>query len=240
MKWIDDQEDYFLRDFNAGKDNATGNADNANTATGGAPATPGTPDAQSNTGASDVRDTPGTGGQSETSTGEFTFPSSSGSHNSTPGNPGYGNNTTGGYVNSPTGSYAADNSKAQRRRRRRRRLAWFFLIIFTIAAVAFYIRYFVPYASDTVTTGYITLAEKRGIFFKTFEGEMISESMLADTAKIYSRDVFFSIPDDSLGRVVQSYQGTGKRVTITTQRYFGTLPWRGSQKSVITDIRPAN
>ena len=103
-------------------------------------------------------------------------------------------------------------------------------------AVAFYIRYFVPYTSDTLTTGYITLVEKRGIFFKTFEGEMISESVLADTSKVYSRDFYFSIPNDSLGRLVQSYQGTGKRVTVTTQKYFGTVPWRGSQKSVITNI----
>lgn len=200
MKWIDDQDDYFLRDFNADKDKAADSADSGTTST------PATSDTAG-------EDTPSTSGTD--TAGEFTFPASAGS----------------------AGNTSATSTVTTRRRRRHRRLAWFLIIVFAVAAVAFYIRYFVPYTSDTLTTGYITLVEKRGIFFKTFEGEMISESMLADTAKVYSRDFYFSIPDDSLGRVVQSYQGTGKRVTVTTQRYFGTLPWRGSQKSVVTDIR---
>lgn len=179
MKWIDDQDDYFLRDFNSDGDKTT---DNAAT--------------------------------------EFTFPSDQDSADS-----------------NATPSQGAGNTT---RSRRHRRLAWFLIIVFAILAIAFYIRYFVPYTSDTVTTGYVTLVEKRGIFFKTFEGEMISESLLADTSKVYSRDFFFSIPNDSLGRLVQTYQGTGKRVTITTQKYFGTLPWRGSQKSVVTSIRKAD
>ncbi len=147
-----------------------------------------------------------------------------------------------GTTSTSTGTAASDknNPESQRRKRRRRRvrLFWFFLILFAIAGTAFYIRYFVPYTSDTLTSGYIVLVEKRGLFFKTYEGEMISESMLADTAKVYSRDFYFSIPNDSLARVVQSYQGTGRRVTLTTQKYYGILPWRGSQKSIVTAITP--
>lgn len=210
MKWIDDQEDYFLRDFNDKDGDKT-----APPAEG--TDTPAAPAAGSDTAtAADNQPSSQNGGGSN----EFTFPSGQ------------------SYANgSQTASPAGDDAPARsRRRRRRRRLAWFFIIVFAVLAVAFYIRYFVPYTSDTLTTGYITLVEKRGIFFKTFEGEMISESVLADTSKVYSRDFYFSIPNDSLGRLVQSYQGTGKRVTVTTQKYFGTVPWRGSQKSVITNI----
>ena len=103
-------------------------------------------------------------------------------------------------------------------------------------SVAFHIRYYVPYTSDTKTTGYITLVERRGLFFKTYEGEMISESHLNDTSQIYSRAFYFSIPTDSLGRLIQSYQGTGQKVTLTTQKYYGTLPWRGSQRLVVTGV----
>ena len=213
MKWIDDQDDYFLRDFNSGKDRPSGNTDSTDTGNASAPAEP----------------TPPAGGRQEADTpGEFTFPATSVNPGGDGGTPSAASETD------------SDKTRRQRRRRRHRRLAWFLIIVFAVAAVAFYIRYFVPYTSDTLTTGYIMLVEKRGIFFKTFEGEMISESMLADTSKVYSRDFYFSIPDDSLGRVMQSYQGTGKRVTVTTQRYFGTLPWRGSQKSVVTDIKAAN
>lgn len=200
MKWIDDKDDYFLRDFDASKDGT----DSQTADTSATPA---------GTSAADDRTTssPGTSGN------EFTFPTSDGNGMAT-----------------RTDDLAVAARK--KRSRRHRRLAWFFIIVFAVLAVAFYIRYFVPYTSDTLTTGYITLVEKRGIFFKTFEGEMISESVLADTSKVYSRDFYFSIPNDSLGRLVQSYQGTGKRVTVTTQKYFGTVPWRGSQKSVVTAI----
>lgn len=205
MKWIDDQDDYFLRDFNDKDGNKT-----ATQAEG--TDTPATSSAGSDTATA-------AGSQASSQNGgsnEFTFPS--------------------GQSTQATPPSDDDAPARSRRRRRRRRLAWFFIIVFAVLAVAFYIRYFVPYTSDTLTTGYITLVEKRGIFFKTFEGEMISESVLADTSKVYSRDFYFSIPNDSLGRLVQSYQGTGKRVTVTTQKYFGTVPWRGSQKSVITNI----
>ena len=181
MKWIDQQEDYFLRDYN---------------------------DSSATSGSAPVAD-------DKTAPSQFSF--------------------------SDTAAEEAKQKEARRRRRRRRRrFAWFFIIVLAVLAVAFYIRYFIPYTSDTLTTGYINLVEKRGVFFKTFEGEMISESMLNDTSKVYSRDFYFSIPNDSLGRVVQSYQGTGRKVVVTTSQYFGILPWRGSQKTVLTSIRPAS
>ena len=209
MKWIDNQEDYFLRDFDSHKEDtqgaATGQPTGQNDDTEGAPVSA----------ADTPADTPAAGDEAPASN-EFSF---------TPDTP---------VTPEPTGKPRTV------RRRFRRRLAWFFIILFVVLAVAFYIRYFVPYTSDTLTSGYVTLVEKRGIFFKTFEGEMISESMLTDTTKVYSRDFYFSIPNDSLGRLVQSYQGTGKRVVLTTQKYFGTVPWRGSHKSVVTAVRPAD
>lgn len=200
MKWIDQQEDYFL------SERSSGNSSDAakNTPSGEQSAISATEEVQPSS-------APGSN--------EFSFTGTSAGDTSVSGR------------NNP-------ESIRRKRRRRRARLFWFFLILFAIAATAFYIRYFVPYTSDTLTSGYIVLVEKRGIFFKTYEGEMISESMLADTAKVYSRDFYFSIPDDSLARVVQSYQGTGRRVTLTTQKYYGILPWRGSQKSIVTAITP--
>lgn len=234
MKWIDDQDDYFLRDFNSKND---GDTDSSTQGSASSPSqAPGqsgdTTSRQGDTAASDG--TPGNASGSAGSTpGEFTFPASSTGGSDSASTTG-GND---GYVTADVTDPA--DSPRRKRRRARRRLFWFFLILLIVLGTAFYIRYFVPYTSETLTTGYITLVEKRGIFFKTFEGEMISESVLADTAKVYSRDFYFSIPDDSLGRLVQSYQGTGKRVTLTTQKYYGTLPWRGSQKSVVTAVTPA-
>ncbi|WP_302574430.1 hypothetical protein [uncultured Duncaniella sp.] len=211
MKWINSNDDYFLRDFsdkNKAEKNTGDNTGSDSNAT-----------VQPNVGQEDT--SPSDSGNTTASTNEFSFPGSS----------------------APTQSSGRRDEPAiqqeppiKKRRRARRRLIWFFLIVAIVLSVAFYIRYYVPYTSDTKTTGYITLVERRGLFFKTYEGEMISESHLNDTSQIYSRDFYFSIPNDSLGRLIQSYQGTGQKVTLTTQKYYGTLPWRGSQRIVVTGV----
>lgn len=121
-------------------------------------------------------------------------------------------------------------------KRKRHGWRWFFIIMFAALCVTIYIRYFVPYATESRTTGFVTRVEKRGIIFKTFEGEMISQSQLTDTTRIYSRDFLFSIPDDSLARELQTHEGSGRPVTITCKRYFGTLPWRGASNTIVTAI----
>lgn len=138
----------------------------------------------------------------------------------------------------PNGTDAADSPGQKPTRKSHTTRICLVLILLAVLGVAFYIRYCNPYIAESKTTGFIVNVEKRGIFFKTFEGEMVSESQLTDTSRVYRREIFFSAPDDSLGRVAQSYQGTGRRVIITTQQYYGTLPWRGASKTVLTDIRP--
>lgn len=130
-------------------------------------------------------------------------------------------------------------SGAATKPKRRRGCFWFFFIIFIIAASALYVRYFIPYISESSATGFVTLVEKRGIIFHTFEAEMVSEYLLTDTARIYTRDIYFSIPDDSLARALMKYQASGRPVTITCKRYYGTLPWRGASNTILTSFTPA-
>ena len=123
-------------------------------------------------------------------------------------------------------------------RKRRHGWLWFFLIIAVLLGVTVYVRYFVPYVTESRTSGYVTLVEKRGIVFPTFEGEMASESLLNDTSRVYTRDVYFSIPNDSLALQLQKFQGSGRPVTITCKRYYGTLPWRGASNTVLVGFTP--
>ena len=125
----------------------------------------------------------------------------------------------------------------RRRSRWRRTLWWIGLVLLAVLAGAFYIRYFVPHTTESKIRGFVTNVEKRGIVYKTFEGEMISESKLADKERVYQRDVVFSIPDDSLGRALQAVQGTGRPVEITVKRYYGTIPWRGGTNTIVTSFR---
>lgn len=123
-----------------------------------------------------------------------------------------------------------------RRHRGRRFLTILIFIAFVVGSVAFYIQFLNPYATEARATGYITSVEKRGIFFKTFEAEMITEDSLADTAGVYNRPMTFSIPSDSIARILQNMQGSRQPVTVLFERYNATLPWRGNSKNVITGL----
>lgn len=118
----------------------------------------------------------------------------------------------------------------------RKFMLWLLVIAVLGLTAVIYIRYFNPYISDAKVTGYVTNVERRGVIFKTYEGEMISQQKLADPNHIYSRDFFFTVPDDSLARQLQSVQGTGRPVTLTYDKYWGVLPWRGGSGIVITAI----
>ena len=124
----------------------------------------------------------------------------------------------------------------KRRHRGRKALAWVIFICVVVLAAWFYIRYFNPYVTEARASGYITNVEKRGIIFKTFEAEMISESALADTTRVYTRDFTFSVRSDSLARILQPLQGTGRKVTVVYERYYGMLPWRGGSPCVVTGV----
>lgn len=129
--------------------------------------------------------------------------------------------------------------RQRKRHRGRKFLLWFIFIVLLVGGGAFWVRYLNPYTEDTLTTGYITNVEKRGIFFKTYEGEMVSENVALDSARVYQRDLHFSIPSAELARELQSYQGSGRKVTITTEKYYGVLPWRGASNVIVTNVEPA-
>lgn len=118
----------------------------------------------------------------------------------------------------------------------RRRMTVALLILLCVLGTALYIRYWVPYADDAQVTGYVTNVERRGIIFRTYEGEMITESALTDTTRVYSRDFAFTIPDRELALKLRSLQGTGRKVTLLYRRYYGALPWRGASINVVTEL----
>ena len=134
----------------------------------------------------------------------------------------------------------SDSGDCQKRSRRRRVIFWSIAIILVGLAAGFYLRYCNPVEVDAKATGYLTGISKRGVIFKTFEGELIPDARLADSTRVYSRDFQFSIPDDSLALRLQKYQEMNAKVTVTYERYPATLPWRGASKFVVTAVAPAN
>lgn len=141
----------------------------------------------------------------------------------------------------PAPSPAPAPAPAPRPRRRRRAWLWWTLLVIAVClAVTVWIRYYIPCVTDSKIRGYVTNVEKRGIFWRTFEGEMVSQASVTDPSRVYEHDVTLSIPDDSLALILQSWQGTGRPVEVTVKRYYGTLPWRGATNTIVTDVKPVN
>lgn len=129
---------------------------------------------------------------------------------------------------------AADSKKSTGKWRRRGYMALGVIIV--ILGTIFYLRYLNPYVVDARTAGYVKSVEKRGIIFRTYEADVISEERLTDTTRVYSGNMMLTVPDESLARKLQELQGTGRKVTIVYEKYYGTLPWRGASTNVITGI----
>ena len=140
----------------------------------------------------------------------------------------------------PATPAAAPASVPTRRKRHRMRriFGWSLAIIAVALALCCYVRYFLPYADDAQTVGYVSSVERRGLIFKTYEGELLTHETLIDTTRIYQRDFRFSIPDDSRSRLIQSYQGTGIPVRLTFKRYYAPVAWRGASTNIVTAASP--
>ena len=120
--------------------------------------------------------------------------------------------------------------------KRRKIYAWIIFILAVLLGLWIYFRYYSPYVTDAQETGYIMKIEKRGLLFKTYEGEMISVTTLEDTARTYQRDFVFSFENDSIARLAMDMQGSGEKVKLRYKSYDGLLPWRGASKNIIIGI----
>ncbi len=95
--------------------------------------------------------------------------------------------------------------------------------------------YFSPYRTSQ-EKGWIMQVSNEGAVFKTYEGEMISESYIEDTLMALHSDFYFSIPNDSLALEAMRWAKDGQRVVLTYDEYKGKVLWRGNSKHVVTSI----
>lgn len=105
-----------------------------------------------------------------------------------------------------------------------------------VLALAVWLLFYHPVVSEAHATGRLMKVECRGVVFKTFEGEMVSEEYITDTIKRKENDFAFSVATDSLSYRMMMLQNRGKKLTVVYKRYILPLPWRGSEKCVATDV----
>lgn len=130
---------------------------------------------------------------------------------------------------------SADNDPSQptRMKNRPHRLRRFFIWLALIGGVALgmtvYLRYCSPYAVEAQVTGHISSFEKRGLIFKTYEGEIRQ----AGTDSV----ITFSVESEALAREIADAEAARQPVTLIYEKYYGTLPWRGESLRTATALR---
>ncbi len=87
--------------------------------------------------------------------------------------------------------------------------------------------------SEGVRAGIVMKISKRGILFKTYEGQMNLETFGAVKSKnIVSETFSFSVEDTDLEvvKALEDAARTGKRVNVRYKERFIVVPWRGETK----------
>jgi len=118
-----------------------------------------------------------------------------------------------------------------------------FIVILIVSIIAifagwFWWKFYFTY-SDGERSGLLQKFSRRGNIFKTYEGELVLNSLTANgSVSPYSTEKFyFSVADDSLGQVMQAHSYEGKRVVIHYNQKNGTLPWRGDTEFIVDSVR---
>lgn len=110
-------------------------------------------------------------------------------------------------------------------------------VIVLILALAGYIywKYYYPYTSDGVKSGYLNFAVRKGQLFKTYEGKLIQEGIRSRTVgAIQSNEFDFSIKDKEIFEVLK--MNSGKIFDLHYKEYNGVIPWRGNSRYIVDSI----
>lgn len=116
------------------------------------------------------------------------------------------------------------------------RIALTVILVLGIGIFAFY--YWGVY-DEGVRAGTVLRVSKKGIVFKTYEGQLNLETFGALRGASPIAEAFdFSVEGDNTG-VIQDLQQvalTGERVNLHYKKRYLTFPWRGDTKYFITRV----
>lgn len=129
--------------------------------------------------------------------------------------------------------------KTESKRRRRsgvRKVFRTFVIVLILALAGFiYWKYYYPYTSDGVKSGYLNFAVRKGQLFKTYEGKLIQEGIRSKTVgAIQSNEFEFSIKDKRIFDILKV--NSGKIFDLHYKEYNGVIPWRGNSRYIVDSI----
>jgi hypothetical protein len=111
----------------------------------------------------------------------------------------------------------------------------FVILVILVVAGFIYWKYYYPYTSDGVKSGYLNYAVRKGQLFKTYEGKLIQEGIRSRTVgAIQSNEFEFSIASKKVFEVLK--MNSGKVFELHYKEYNGVVPWRGNTRYIVDSI----
>ena len=111
----------------------------------------------------------------------------------------------------------------------------FVILLVLVLAGYIYWKYYYPFTSDGVKSGYLNYAVRKGQVFKTYEGKLIQEGIRSRTVgAIQSNEFEFSIKSKEVFEVLKL--NSGKIFDLHYKEYNGVIPWRGNSRYIVDSI----
>lgn len=111
---------------------------------------------------------------------------------------------------------------------------WILGIILVLLAVFIYFKYFFTY-SEGYRAGLLQKFSNKGIFFKTYEGELILSSVSSTAHVTIASEKFnFSVLEKDMNMSFDTLQG--RNVIVHYIEKKGAVPWRGDSRYIVDSI----
>lgn len=111
---------------------------------------------------------------------------------------------------------------------------WTVFILFLAVGVFIYFKYFFTY-SEGSRAGLLQIFSRRGVVFKTYEGELILSSVSSSSNVAIASEKFqFSVPKKHMSPEFDTLQG--KNVIVYYIEKKGSIPWRGDSRFLVDSI----
>ncbi|GEO09007.1 hypothetical protein [Segetibacter aerophilus] len=108
------------------------------------------------------------------------------------------------------------------------------LILLLVFGGWFYWKYYFTY-SDGNRTGLLQKFSRKGNVFKTYEGEMVLNSVISNNASPMTMEkFFFSVEDKNVASKMAGFEG--KRVVLHYEEKNGALFWRGDTRYIVDSV----
>lgn len=108
---------------------------------------------------------------------------------------------------------------------------WKIVAVLVLLLAGFvYFRYYWVFGDGT-KAGSLNYFMRKGYLFKTYEGKMIQSGFKAN---VQSNEFEFSVTDEKVAKILS--ENAGREIEVHYKEYFGTLPWRGMQTTIVDSV----